>query len=128
MAASIPALVAALNRAGIGPLRAELSGAALRRAGLRGMETAAGRLGVQAPYLVFGHTHRAGPLPGDDLTEWRTASGTQLINTGCWVSDPSFLGSSPRRSPYRAGFGVWVEDSGPPRLANLLDEAPGAQH
>ncbi len=126
MAAGYPLLVAALNRAGIGPLRSELNGAALRRAGLRGLEEAAGRLGVQASYLVFGHTHRAGPLPGDDLTEWRTGSGTQLINGGCWVDEPAFLGSTPSQSPYRVGFCVWVGDEGPPELVNLLDQASGA--
>jgi hypothetical protein len=47
-----------------------------------------------------------------------------LINTGCWVEEPAFLGPDPARSPYRAGFGVYVENSSrptPPRLVNLLD-------
>jgi hypothetical protein len=121
VALAYPALIAGLNRAGIGPLRAELSGAALRQAGLRGLEAATGRLGVGATYVVFGHTHRAGPLPGDEPGEWRTSSGAQLINSGCWVSEPSFTGDNPRRSPYRVGFCVWVGDSGPPELVNLLD-------
>jgi hypothetical protein len=121
MAAAFPVLVAALNRAGIGPLRAELSGAALRQAGIRGMESVAVRLGLAAPYLIFGHTHRAGPLPGDDRHEWGTAGGTALVNSGCWVQEPSFTGSDPSRSPYRVGFAVWVDESGPPRLINLLD-------
>jgi hypothetical protein len=119
--AGFPALVAALNGAGLGPLRPELSRAALRRAGLRGLEEAAGRLGVSASYVVFGHTHRAGPLPGDDPGEWRTSSGAQLINSGCWVSEPSLLGPAPAQSPYRVGFCVWVLDEGPPELVNLLD-------
>ncbi len=46
MAAAFPVLVAALNRAGVGPLRAELSGRALRQAGLRGMETVRDQLGI----------------------------------------------------------------------------------
>jgi hypothetical protein len=121
MAAAFPALVAALNRAGVGPLRADLSGAALRRAGLRGMETVAAALGLAAPYVIFGHTHRAGPLPDDDRAEWGTAAGGQLVNSGCWVLEPSFSGPDPSRSPYRVGFAVWVQDTGPPRLVNLLD-------
>jgi hypothetical protein len=122
MAAGFPLLIAGLNRAGVGPLRPELSGAALRRSGLRGMETVATRLGIRAPYVIFGHTHRAGPLPGDDAGEWRLAGGGQLINTGCWVEEPSFVGAEPSRSPYRVGFAVWVEDApAPPRLVNLLD-------
>jgi hypothetical protein len=102
-------------------LRSQLSGAALRQAGLSGMGDVVGRLGVDAPYVVFGHTHRAGPLPGDDVSEWRAPTGASLINSGCWVHEPSFIGSDPSRSPYRVGFGVWVEDAGPPRLVNLLD-------
>lgn len=123
LAAGFPLLVAALNRAGIGPLRGELSGPALRRAGLRGVEEAAARLGVGAEHVVFGHTHRAGPLPADDLGEWRTKSGARLINSGCWVLEPSFLGPVPSQSPYRVGFGVWVGDQGPPELVNLLEPA-----
>lgn len=121
MAMAFPALVVGLNRARIGPLRPELSGSALRRAGLRGLEQAAARLGVEAPYVIFGHTHRAGPLPGDDGAEWRTRTGAQLINSGCWVQEPSFVGPDPSRSPYRFGFCVWVGDQGPPELVNLLD-------
>ena len=121
MAAGFPVLVAVLNRAGIGPLRAELSSPALRRAGLRAMEAVAAQLGVAAPHVIFGHTHRAGPLPDDDRLEWGTAGGAQLMNTGCWVQEPSFTGSDPSRSPYRVGFAVWVDESGPPRLVNLLD-------
>jgi hypothetical protein len=126
MAAGFPALVAALNRAGLGPLQAELSGAALRRSGLRAMETVATRLGVGAPYVIFGHTHRAGPLPADDRREWRLGSGGELVNAGCWVQEPSFTGPDPVRSPYRVGFAVWVDEadpSAPPRLVNLLDDA-----
>ncbi len=115
-----PLAVAALNRARLGPLRPELSGAALRSAGLRAVDQVVGRLGVDAAYVIFGHTHRAGPLPGDDRTEWR-AGRAQLINSGCWVYEPAFLGADPGQSPYRAGFCVVIEDDAPPRLLNLLD-------
>jgi hypothetical protein len=121
VALAFPVAVAALNRAGIGPLRAELSSAALRRAGLRGFEEALVRLGVRAEHVLFGHTHRAGPLPGDDPGEWTTAGGTRLTNSGCWVHEASLQGADPGRSPYRVGFAVWVGDSGPPELVNLLD-------
>jgi hypothetical protein len=117
-AAGFPALVFALNRAGIGPLKADLSSAALRRGALFGVAQVAMRLQIAAPYLIFGHTHRAGPLPGDDLAEWKTAAGGALINSGCWVHEPAFGDGG----PYRVGFAVTVDDSGPPRLVNLLDE------
>ncbi len=56
--------VAGLNRAGLGPLRAELSGVALREGGLYGARLMAERLAIPAEHVIFGHTHRAGPLPG----------------------------------------------------------------
>jgi hypothetical protein len=121
MAVGYPAAILGLNRLGLGPLRPELSGAALRRAGLRGIEETLTRLGVNAPHVIFGHTHRAGPLPLDDASEWHTATGAQLVNTGCWIQEPSFLGSDPGRSPYRVGFAAWVGDEGSPELVNLLD-------
>jgi hypothetical protein len=121
LATAFPALIAGLNRAGIGPLSADLSSVALRRAGLDAIGEVMLRLGVDARYVIFGHTHRAGPLPADDPAQWRTVTGARLTNAGCWVDEPGFAGSDPGASPYRAGFGVIVEDSGSPRLINLLD-------
>ena len=116
-----PAAVALLNRARLGPFRSEISGPELRRAGLRAMTEVVGRLGAETGHVLFGHTHRAGPLPGDEAAEWCTVGGTRLINSGAWVDEPSFLGPDPGRSPYRPGFAVVVEGAEPPRLVNLLD-------
>jgi hypothetical protein len=121
---AVPLAVGGLSRAGLGPLRPDLSSAELRRAGLRAVGEVVGRLAVPAGHVVFGHTHRAGPLPADDLAEWRSPGGARLHNTGCWVHEPHFLGSAPDTSPYRAGFAVAVEDTGAPALINLLDR-PG---
>ncbi len=113
--------VGLIGRAGLGPLRADLSAPELRRAGLAACAQVVRRLGVEASDVVFGHTHRAGPLPEDDASEWR-AGNARLLNTGCWVHEPSFLGRSPATSPYRPGFAVVVEDDGrAPELVNLLD-------
>jgi hypothetical protein len=124
IAAAWPLLIAALNRAGLGPLRAEISGPVLRSAGLRSMDEVCARLGVGAGHVIFGHTHRAGPLPGDDAAEWTTRTGARLTNSGCWVHEPAFMGSDPSQSPYRTGFGVILDDDGPPRLLNLTDPDP----
>jgi hypothetical protein len=118
---ALPAAVAALNRAGLGPLEPDVSGRALRRGGLVAFAQVLERLRARPPYAIFGHTHRAGPLPGDEPAEWRTPGGTALINSGCWVREESFLAGDERSSPYRPGFAVRVDDEGPPQLLNLLD-------
>jgi hypothetical protein len=118
---AFPAAVAGLNRAGIGPLRADISGPELRSAGLAALAATLTRLGVRAPHVIFGHTHRAGPLPGDDVPAWRAPAGTSLLNTGCWVYERHFLGRDPSTSPYRPGFCAALDGDGPPVLSNLLD-------
>jgi hypothetical protein len=116
------AAVGALNLLGLGPVDRDLSGESLRRGGLRGMREVLQRLGVDPPWVVFGHTHRSGPWPRDDAAEWRTPAGTQLINTGSWVYQPHFLSAEPNASPYWPGTAVLVDGDGPPRLSRLLGE------
>jgi hypothetical protein len=127
--AAFPAVVGTLNRARLGPLRADVSGPELRRAALRAFGEVLTRLPVEADSVIFGHTHRAGPLPRDDRAEWRSPAGSQLLNTGSWVHEPGFLGDQPRESPYRPGFCAELGAEGAPELRNLLDEvtppAPG---
>jgi len=113
-----PLAVAALNRAGIGPLKAEISSGELRGAGLRAMGEVAARLGLGRAYVVFGHTHRAGPLPGDEPAEW--SPDARLVNVGCWTYDRVFLSGRAGESPYWPGTCALVEDSGPPQLLRLL--------
>jgi hypothetical protein len=114
------AAVLALNRAGLGPLGTDVSGAELRRASLRAFGESLARLGVDAQHVIFGHTHRAGPLQGDERSEW-SAGPAALLNTGSWVYERRFLGDAPDRSPYRPGFAALVGDEGAPELLNLLD-------
>ncbi|MEA2412020.1 MAG: hypothetical protein QOC77_2581 [Thermoleophilaceae bacterium] len=114
---ALPAAVGALNRAGLGPLRSDLSAIELRNAALRGMHEVVRRLGIGAPHVVFGHTHRSGPHPRD--SGWGP-----LMNTGSWIHEPAFLGASPKDSPYWPGHVALVPDSGPPELVTLLDELP----
>jgi hypothetical protein len=116
------AAVGALNALGLGPVDRDLSGAALRRGGLRGIREVLRRLGITAPHVIFGHTHRSGPWPADDPAEWITGAGTQVHNTGSWVYQPHFLSERPNASPYWPGTAVLVEDGGPPRLIRLLGD------
>lgn len=121
MIAAFPAAVFALNRARLGPLRPDLSGAELRRAGVRAFGEVLTRLDVGASQVIFGHTHRAGPLPADDRGEWSAPFGAGVLNTGSWVHEPGFLGDRPAESPYRPGFCVRIEGEEPAQLRNLLD-------
>jgi hypothetical protein len=119
-ASGLLAAIAALNLVGLGPLSPDLSGPALRRAGLRAFGELLSALGVDSAYAIFGHTHRAGPLPADDPAEWTAPTGARLLNSGCWVNEPSFTGPDPSQSPYRPGFCVRLGTSGPPVVENLL--------
>jgi hypothetical protein len=117
--------VAAVNRAGIGPVQQQIGVVDLRRAGLQAVGEVARRLGVTPEHLVFGHTHRTGMLDGDDPAEWRTPSGIALHNVGAWVHDPQFIGRGPgNRSPYWPGGAVALGDEGPPRVERLLLDVP----
>jgi hypothetical protein len=127
LVAGFPLAVAALNRAGLGPLRAEVSTEELRRAGLRAMDEVAVRLGLGDSHVVFGHTHRAGPLAGDDLGEWHGRDGARLHNTGSWTYASIFLSDAPGDSPYWPGAGVLVGDDGPPELVRLLQDRTRAE-
>jgi hypothetical protein len=121
LAGLFPLGILGLNRVGIGPLKAELSGEALRDAGLAAMGDVLTRLGVGAPHVIFGHTHRAGPLPTDDLGPWRVGGGTQLHNSGCWLDEAILTRGGPD-SPYWAGRGVELDDTGPPRLVRIVED------
>jgi hypothetical protein len=122
LAGAFPLAVAVLNRAGLGPLRTDISTDELRRAGLRAMGEVAERLGLGGAYVIFGHTHRAGPLPGDSAPEWLGRGGARLMNCGCWTYDLVFLGRGAGETPYWPGSCVLVEDdpSTPPLLKRLL--------
>lgn len=119
IAGGFPLAIGAMNRARLGPVSANISLVELRRAGLRAVGEVAARLELGDAHVVFGHTHRAGPLPGDDAQEWLGRGGARLVNSGSWIYDVSFV-SAPGESPYWPGTCVLVEDSGPPVLKRLL--------
>ena len=120
IAAAFPLGVGLVNRLGIGPVEADLSPAELRRAGLRGMAETCRRLSIDADWVLFGHTHRAGPLGHDRSEEW--TPGPRLLNTGSWVHEDIYLAGAGPQSPYWPGTVVELDDDGPPRLRNLLGD------
>lgn len=128
LGAGYAAAVAAINRIGLGPVRRDLSGPALRQGYLNGITEALRRLDVTAPHVIWGHSHRPGPWPSDDASEWTTPAGTRIVNTGSWVYQPHFLADGPANSPYWPGTAVLLEDDAPPRLLRLLGAIPGVKH
>jgi predicted phosphodiesterase len=118
---AIPAAVAALNGLGIGHFRADISALELRRAGLRAMDRVVSDLGIGAAHVIFGHTHRAGPLPGE-VEGWWLREGTRLHNTGSWILEKAFSATEGFANPYWPGRVTWLDDEGPPRFENVLEE------
>jgi metallophosphoesterase superfamily enzyme len=119
--------VAAINAVGLGPVEPDLSGAGLRRGYLHGMREVVRRLGVRAPHVIWGHSHRSGPWPADDLAEWTTHAGGRVHNAGSWVYQPHFLTGAPNGSPYWPGTAVLIPESGPPELVRLLGDRGHAE-
>jgi predicted phosphodiesterase len=121
---AIPGGVAALNLTGLGPFGYDISGAELRRTGLRSMARVVEGLGIEADHVIFGHSHRRGPEPGDAPEEWRLPGGTQLWNTGTWFYERVLMGQDRRDSPYWPGSVIRLDDDGPPELDNVLGDLP----
>jgi predicted phosphodiesterase len=124
-AAAFPLAVGGLNRLGLGPLRAELSGLELRQASLRAMAQVVERLGIDARMVIFGHTHRAGPLPGDERSEWSLPGGAALLNTGSWVYERAYV-DRPWGNPYFPGRAVELVVGREPQALALLAGADRA--
>ncbi len=119
-AVAVPAALAALNRLLPREFSADLSGQELLRSGLGAMREVLTLLGIEPAHALFGHTHRPGPLPGDDRELWRLTGGGELQNTGSWIYEPTFFPESAADSPYLPGMVALVPDEGPPALRRLL--------
>jgi hypothetical protein len=83
-------------------------------------------LGVSSEYVVFGHVHRLGPLPGDKPRQWDhvLAPGrapTHFVNTGSWVEEELLVGDRRPPHPYWPGGAVIIESDGIPRAVEFLD-------
>ena len=115
----IPLAVAGLNRAGLGPYEGRITRQALRRSGVEAMEALVRHLGIDAEHVIFGHTHRPGPLEGDH--DWQAPGGPRLTNTGSWLLEMGLTAEHAGRSPYWPGTAVFVDDEGAPRVERLLE-------
>ncbi len=119
--------VGVLNTAKLGPLRSDISPQALRRAGIDAAASAVAGLGLTETHILYGHTHRPGPLPGDDIGEWQIPGGQQLWNTGSWVFEQHFLAKAPQGSPYWPGRAIEVVGEGEPVVHSLLNDLSAAE-
>jgi hypothetical protein len=109
------------------PLIASVLGAQMRRASLPALSHVVGRLGVDAEWVLFGHVHRLGPLPGDPERGWRGPQGhPRLLNTGSWVYEPLLVHNAAAPHPYWPGGAVILKDNQAPRAVGLLDAVPAA--
>jgi hypothetical protein len=99
-----------------------MTGDALRRAGIAALCRVVERLGIDADWVVYGHTHRTGPLANEG--DWRAPTGARLMNCGSWTWAPQLAGGSAGASPYWPGGMVVVGDDGPPQLVRVLADVP----
>lgn len=124
LSALFPLGVAGANLAGLGPVHTRVAGEDLRRAGLAAIAEVVRRLGIEADHVLFGHTHRAGPLPADDHGEWLVAgTGARLYNAGGWIDEPIFAPPGPE-APYWGGRAIELDPvpGTPPRLVRVATE------
>lgn len=118
---ALPGAIAVANRLGIGRFNPDISLSEISRATIAAMIEAVERLEIDAETVIFGHTHRRGPLPGE--SQWRAKTGASLINTGSWVYSPGLLGSTSADSPYWPGTIAVIEGT-EVELRHLLDDFP----
>jgi predicted phosphodiesterase len=121
---ALPGAIGVANRLGLGPVGSDLSPRAITRAGIAAMGTVVERLAISADHVIFGHTHRRGPLRSDP--GW-TAGDASLWNTGSWVHTATLLGRTAAESPYWPGTVAIVGDDGPPLLDHVLDDLSRAE-
>jgi hypothetical protein len=118
--AAFPAVVAGVNRLLRADFDSDISGEAIFRSGVEAATEMARRLGVDEGHVITGHTHRGGPRAEEG--PWRLLGGGELHNTGNWVfSTPLHRPGTPPNA-YWPGTVTWVEDTGPPRRVELLQD------
>jgi Calcineurin-like phosphoesterase len=115
---ALPGAIGVANRLGLGPVRADLSPRAIAKASLLAIGEVIRRLGIEAEHVIFGHTHRPGPLGAEP--GW-SAGPTRLWNTGSWAYSPGLLGRGAAESPYWPGTVGLLDGGGEPGLVHVLD-------
>jgi hypothetical protein len=77
-------------------------------------------------YVIFGHTHRPGPLPGIDASEqWRAhwvGHEVQVLNTGSWLYDVERALTEGYHESSWPGTMVLIPDGEAPRVVSILKD------
>jgi calcineurin-like phosphoesterase family protein len=123
--AGFPAAVRGLNALLRADFEADVSTPAIFRSGVEAAVETAVRLGVDDVHVITGHTHRAGPLPGE--AEWPLPRGGRLHNTGSWVFGSAFHQPGAPPDAYWPGTVTWLEGDDPPRRVRLLQSRSHAE-
>jgi len=111
----------------LSPLTVRLLGAQMRRAAVPALGRVVHRLGVEADWVLFGHVHRCGPLPGDDPADWLGPGGSpRIVNSGSWVYEAPLVHHAAPPHPYWPGGAILLEDGAEPRVLGLLDHLDAA--
>jgi hypothetical protein len=106
----------------LAPLLTRVLARQVRNHSLPALAHAAYALGVEAPWVLFGHVHRLGPLPGDAAAPWSGLTpGQRLLNTGSWRFEPVIGHRIHPPHPYWPGGAVTIDDDGVPKAIGLLD-------
>jgi Calcineurin-like phosphoesterase len=113
----------------VSPVTVGLLGTQMRRASIPALARVVHRLGVGADWVIFGHVHRCGPLPGDQPRDWVGPAGQpRIVNTGSWVYEPLLVHHATPPHPYWPGGAVVIEDGAEPRATGLLDDLVDFSH
>lgn len=130
-AATMPRLKRRLLRPRYARLISGLLRVQMNRASMPALARVVNRLGIDADWVVFGHVHRVGPLPGDDRSLWQGPGGRpRLVNTGAWLYEPLLVNRARPPHPHWPGGAVLLDDGpdgGEPRALSLLDDLGARQ-
>jgi UDP-2,3-diacylglucosamine pyrophosphatase LpxH len=108
---------------GMAPVTSTVLSLQMRRAAIPALARVVHRLGVDADWVVFGHVHRRGPLPGEDPLFWQGPGGRpRIANTGSWLYEPRLVHQASPPHPYWPGGAVLLEPGEEPRAMGLLDD------
>ncbi len=118
----------ALLQPPLAPLTAALLDRQMRNQALPALAHVVRRLRLDAGWVLFGHVHRLGPLPGDDPAGWAAPGGSpRFLNTGSWMYEPLLVAGAAPTNPYWPGGAITFEDGGEPSAICLLEGLSAAE-